>query len=137
MVTGQLHHIEIYVSNLERSCEFWGWFLEFLGYSPFQVWAEGKSWKLNSTYIVFVQVQERYLHPPYHRCRVGLNHIAFLAESSDQVDQITNLILKRGLTVLYLDRHPYAGGEGHYALYFEDPDRIKIELVAPVRSPLS
>ncbi len=27
--------------------------------------------------------------------------------------------------------HPYAGGDDHYAVYFEDPERIKVELVAP------
>ncbi|GAA0595336.1 hypothetical protein GCM10009001_09310 [Virgibacillus siamensis] len=32
---------------------------------------------------------------------------------------------------MYSDKHPFAGGEDHYAVYFEDPDRIKVELVAP------
>jgi catechol 2,3-dioxygenase-like lactoylglutathione lyase family enzyme len=33
-------------------------------------------------------------------------------------------------TVLYADCHPYAGGPDHYAAYVEDPDGIKVELVA-------
>jgi hypothetical protein len=36
----------------------------------------------------------------------------------------------RGMTVLYPERYPFAGGEDDYALFFEDPDRIKVELVA-------
>jgi len=32
---GQLHHLEIYVSDLARSCEFWGWLLGELGYAAF------------------------------------------------------------------------------------------------------
>ena len=35
------------------------------------------------------------------------------------------------LKILYEDKHPYAGGEDYYAVFFEDPDRIKVELVAP------
>jgi len=128
---GKLHHVEVYVSNLEKTCEFWGWFLELLGYSAFQEWPEGKSWKLGDTYIVFVQTEARFLDNSYHRCQVGLNHLAFYAESREQVDKFTQKIKEKGLTILYLDRHPYAGGNDHYALYFEDPDRIKIELVAP------
>ena len=37
----------------------------------------------------------------------------------------------KGVTILYTDRHPYAGGQDYYAVFFEDPDRIKVELVAP------
>ncbi len=32
-------------------------------------------------------------------------------------------------TTPFNDRYPYAGGSDHYALYLEDPDGIKIELV--------
>jgi hypothetical protein len=40
------------------------------------------------------------------------------------------------LVRFYMERsmvyeHPYAGGTDHYAVYFEDPDRIKVEVVAP------
>jgi catechol 2,3-dioxygenase-like lactoylglutathione lyase family enzyme len=126
-----LHHVEIYVSDLTRSVEFWGWFLPELGYSPYQEWEEGRSWKFGDTYLVFVQTDEKYLDVPYHRCRVGLNHLAFHALSRRQVDDLTQRVRSLGLSVLYEDRHPYAGGPGHYALFFEDPDRIKVEVVAP------
>jgi len=32
--------------------------------------------------------------------------------------------------LLYEDRHPYAAGEQSYALFFEDPMRMKVELCA-------
>ena len=31
-----LHHVEIYVSNLSKSVEFWGWLLPELGYEQYQ-----------------------------------------------------------------------------------------------------
>lgn len=126
-----LHHLEIYVSNLRKSIKFWEWFLTELGYELYQKWDSGISWKHGEIYIVFVQAEERFLDVPYHRSRVGLNHLAFHATSRDQVNQITNQLKEKGINILYQDKHPFAGGESHYAVFFEDPDRIKVELVAP------
>ena len=131
MPKGLLHHIELYVSNLNRSIDFWSWFLGELGYSLFQEWESGQSWKMGDTYIVFVQTEERFLDIPYHRCRVGLNHLAFHAESREHVDDMTMKLKDKGINVLYTNQHPFAGGDDYYAVYFEDPDRIKVELVAP------
>lgn len=128
--TGRLHHVEINVSDLERSCAFWGWLLGELGYERFQDWDSGRSYRLGDTYLVFVQTEERFRDAPYHRCRTGLNHLAFHAESRVQVDAITEALRARGVTVLYPERHPHAGGDESYAVFFEDPDRIKVELVA-------
>ncbi len=111
-----LHHVEMYVADLARSTEFWGWFLPQLGYVPFQAWDAGRSWRLNESYLVFVQALDRHVDEPYHRRRVGLNHLAFWAESRDQVNALTEQVRARGLPVLYEDRHPYAGGPDHYAL---------------------
>lgn len=131
MSKGLIHHIEIYVSNLKNSTDFWGWFLTELGYEVYQKWESGQSFKMEETYIVFVQTDEKFMEIPYHRCRVGLNHLAFHASSKEQVDDITEKLKEKGMKILYEENHPFAGGEGHYAVYFEDPDRIKVELVAP------
>jgi len=126
-----LHHIEVYVSNLNHSEQFWSWFLSLLGYEEYQSWDEGFSFIHNQVYLVFVQTAEKHQKTQYHRCRTGLNHLAFWAESRRQVDQICDSLREKGLRILYEDRHPFAGGPEHYAVYFEDPDRIKVELVAP------
>lgn len=131
IMTGILHHIELYVSDLKKTKEFWGWLLEELGYKPYQEWKSGQSWKIENTYIVFVQAEERFLDVPYHRSRVGLNHLAFHASSREHVDSLTEKLKSRGVNMLYKDKHPFAGGENYYAAFFEDPDRIKVELVAP------
>lgn len=128
---GHLHHVELYVSNLERSLEFWEWFLLHLGYVEYQRWEEGASYLLGDTYIVFVQAESRYLEPPYHRCRPGLNHLAFHAASPDDVDEMKRHLDARNVPLLYDERYPHAGGPEYYALFFEDPDRIKVEFVAP------
>jgi len=126
---GLLHHVEIYVSDLQKSTEFWSWFLEELGYELFQQWDGDCSYKLESTYLVFVQTEDKYLDIPYHRCRTGLNHLAFHGESREDVDQLTEKLRSRNIKILYENRHPHASGS--YAVFFEDPDRIKVEVVAP------
>lgn len=129
---GNIHHIELNVSDLEGSIRFWGWILEELGYQPFQVWDEGRSWKKDETYLVFVQTKEHFIAEGYHRGRTGLNHLAFQANSRQQVDNLTKKLEEKGIEILYKDQHPFAGGEQHYAVFFEDPDRIKVEFVAPL-----
>lgn len=131
MSTGMIHHIELYVSDFFRSVAFWDALLSELGYSRFQTWKHGQSWKIENSYLVIVQAEEKYLDIPYHRCRVGLIHLAFHAQSREQVDVITEKLKENQVTILYEDKHPYAGGSGHYAVFFEDPDRMKVEIVAP------
>ncbi len=135
-----LHHVEIYVSDLARSRAFWQWLLcEELGYKVHQEWPKGIDFSPllaggqggASTYIVFVQTEQKHLDAGYNRCRTGLNHLAFHAQSREQVDDLTAKLRSRGITILYEDRHPYAGGPDYYAVFFEDPDRIKVEVAAP------
>lgn len=126
---GRLHHIEIYVKDLNKSKAFWGWLLHELGYSEYQSWEHGISYILEKTYIVFVQTEEKHLDIPYHRCKAGLNHLAFYGGSRENIDRITEKLRKMNVNILYEDRHPYAGGQ-NYAVFFEDPDRIKVEIIA-------
>ena len=126
---GLLHHVEMYVRDLERSVRFWAWLLVRFGYEAYQEWDEGISWRRGATYLVFVQA------PPgareLDRRAVGLNHLAFHATSRSEVDELTTTLRERGVRILYEDRHPYAGGPDHYAVFFEDPDGLKVEVVAP------
>jgi len=126
---GMLHHVEIYVKDLEKTKEFWGWLLAELGYSEYQSWEQGISYILDKSYLVFVQAEDRFLDAPYHRCRPGLNHLAFHGGSREFVDAITAKLKQKATKILYEDLHPYAGGEDYYAVYFEDPDRMKVEIV--------
>ncbi|MCB5254207.1 MAG: hypothetical protein RBR69_01550 [Candidatus Cloacimonadaceae bacterium] len=127
---GLLHHVEIYVEDLVATKDFWGWFLDKLGYSKFQSWDQGISYKKDDTYLVFVQTEKRFRDSGYHRCHSGLNHLAFHAESREFIDQITEELRARDICILYEDRHPYAAGEDCYAVFFEDPMRMKVELCA-------
>lgn len=125
---GQLHHVELNASDLDASLEFWGWFLGELGYELKNDWEGGRSWVNGPTYVVLVEAEAP--NHPFDRRGPGLNHLAFHAASREQVDDITDGIRARDdASVLYEDRHPYAGG--YYALYGEGPDGQKVEVVGP------
>jgi len=127
-----LHHVELYVSDLERSCSFWTPFLAMLGYEA-ERWSGGMNYVLGESeaYFCLLPVAQEHLPAGYHRKRIGLNHLAFRGRSRDHVDQITKWLREAGHTVLYEDRHPFAGGPNYYAVFCEDPDRIKLEVAAP------
>ncbi|EGJ08835.1 glyoxalase family protein [Rubrivivax benzoatilyticus] len=81
--------------------------------------------------LCFLQAPTGHLAAGYHRQRIGLNHLAFQAASRAQVDALRAWVRDAGHTPLYEDRYPFAGGPGYYAMYCEDPDRLKVEIVAP------
>ncbi|MBM6628542.1 VOC family protein [Mammaliicoccus vitulinus] len=127
---GDIHHLEIYVDDLIKTRNFYEELLKTLGYQLYQEWENGFSFKLKGVYIVFVKVEEEYKEYDYHRKRIGLNHLAFGVKNKSEVDTITNVLINKGISILYKDKHPYAGGPEHYAVYFEDPNRIKLEIVS-------
>jgi catechol 2,3-dioxygenase-like lactoylglutathione lyase family enzyme len=118
-MNGNIHHIEIYVSDLEKTIAFWEWLLtEKFSYTIFQKWDSGISFKLADTYIVFVQTEEKYLDGSYNRKNTGLNHLAFHCSSREFVDTLTKELKEKNINILYPDRHPFAGGKDYYAVFF-------------------
>ena len=115
--------------DLPRAVAQWGWLLESLGYSVFQDWPAGRSWRLGETYLV-VEQSSALSAKEHDRLRPGLNHLAFHVENSAEVDRLTKEAAEHGWTLLFADRHPYAGGPEHYAAYLENTDGFEVELVA-------
>ena len=130
---GLLSHVEINVSDLGKSSKFYSFVLEFMGYVLFQDWDKGKSWKKWNTYVVIVQTEKKYSENLFNRRNTGLNHLAFFAPSKERVDDLREKLLDIAAPLLYEDRYPYAGGEDNYSLFFEDPDRIKLEYIFPLK----
>lgn len=127
-----LHHIEIWTAHLWSGVERWGWLLGELGWSPFQQWEYGRSWRCGGLYLVLEESPSLLRDVSYDRMRPGLNHLAFRAASREQVDAIAASASYYGWGLLFADRHPYAGGPEHYAAYLEDAEGFEVEIVAPV-----
>ncbi len=66
----------------------------------------------------------------HERTRPGLNHLALRVVGESGVDALVAEAEAHGWRLMFADRHPYAGGEGHYAAYLENEDGFEVELVA-------
>src|SRR5216110_651511 len=95
MKDGSLEHLDIYVSDLARSGEFWDAFLTALGYREFAKSPTGWSWTNDESTVFLLQAEPEYLDPPYHRKRVGMNHLAFAVSSKQQVDALATVLVGR------------------------------------------
>ncbi|WP_458114322.1 glyoxalase [Arthrobacter sp. R1-13] len=126
---GALHHIELWVPNLKRAKDEWGWILSRLGYEPYQTWSNGISWRLGPTYIV-VEESPDLSSREHQRTAPGLNHLAFRAGSRDGVDDLAGDGAQHGWSPLFVDKFPNAGGPEHYAAYLVNSDGFELELVA-------
>jgi catechol 2,3-dioxygenase-like lactoylglutathione lyase family enzyme len=125
---GAVHHLELAAADLAAATPFWDWLLGELGYERKDDWDAGRSWVRGPTYVVLVAA-DRPDHP-FDRAAPGLDHAAFHAATRRQVDALTEGVRARGdASVLYEDRHPYAGG--YYALYCEAPEGLTVEVVGP------
>ena len=127
---GNIRHVEINVSNFERSKAFYQGFLSWVGYKQIVGGKDFAGWS-NGEAGIFVTYLECYKDSGFHRAHVGLNHIAFQAKSKADVDRLhTEFLVPRSIKVLYGGPKEYPEyRKGYYAVYFEDPDRIKLEFV--------
>jgi probable phosphoglycerate mutase len=127
--TGTLHHVEIWVQDLEAARSSMGWLFERLGFVPKDTWNTGASWAGNGTYLV-LEAGPDVLPGPHERRRPGVNHLAFNAGTRAEVDLLARRAGSHGWTLLFADKHPYAGGQDHYAAYLENAEGFEVELVA-------
>ncbi len=141
---GQFHHFQVNVSDLKRSDKFYDGFLTWLGYERVLRIQQTEArdivgWHRGRSRLFLTQCREEFLRDGFHRKRLGLNHIAFWVTSKRWVDKFyEEYLLPHGIAVLY--GGPVRHDEyrrGYYAVYFEDPDRLKLEVVTAPSFTLS
>jgi catechol 2,3-dioxygenase-like lactoylglutathione lyase family enzyme len=76
-----------------------------------------------------------FMNETVHRRKPGaLHHLAFKAESEDEVDRVANKLKKIGANIVdgpgLFPQH----GERYYAVFFKDPGGIKYEVMHEDRS---
>ncbi len=126
---GGLHHVELWVPEIQAAKREWGWLLERLGYRLGDDWGHGQAWELGPLYIV-IESGPDVSEDRHERRRPGVNHLAFHAGSRDEVDAVVAGCAEHGWALMFADRHPFAGGPDHYAAYLENDEGFEGELVA-------
>ncbi len=129
-----LAHIEINISNLSVSKKFYSKILGQLGWELVTSTDSSVCFKApDKTHLYLIQTQDEYLNENFHRKNIGLNHIAFRVDSKDAVDKLSAYLDTEAILKLYQgtskDYSKKYGTKEYYAIFFEDPDRIKLEVV--------
>ncbi|SEE96144.1 glyoxalase [Ruania alba] len=128
MTRGTVHHLEIWLPD-EAATHSWIWLLTELGYVCTSRWPEGSSWSLGATYLVLEHGPD-VIGARAERRQPGLNHLAFDGGTRAEVEALTVAAGHHGWTLMFAHRHPWAGGDEHYAAYLEDARGFEVEIVA-------
>jgi catechol 2,3-dioxygenase-like lactoylglutathione lyase family enzyme len=124
---GGVHHVIVNVRELARSRAFYGWLMPRLGYPGMTEHASGCGWYGDHGSFWIKVADPRFAADTFHKDRVGLCELAFRADSRAQVDELARDLAATGATILDPPRD-YAYVPGYYAVFFADPDEIKLEL---------
>jgi catechol 2,3-dioxygenase-like lactoylglutathione lyase family enzyme len=129
-----LAHIEINVSNLQASKDFYLKILTPLNWTMVFDCNDSVGFKgQDNTHLFLVQTIDSFIPTIFHRKNTGLNHLAFRVESKQEVEKFSHFLKSNNIVSLYTDGpKDYSkeyNMEEYYAVYFEDLDRIKLEVV--------
>jgi glyoxylase I family protein len=134
MARGSITHIALTVRDLERSTPFYDRVLKFIGYRSVEVpeatqqamKTRVKSWAGRGYSISIRPSKGEFANRAHDRYSAGINHMAFAAESREDVDKMHSLLKEIGAAILDAPaEYPYS--PGYYAVYFTDPDGLKFE----------
>ncbi len=125
----KIGHIGMNLSSVDN-LQFWK---ELLQYLAFSIKDDGAHFDAISDgcYLCVSVTEQKYQRDGFHRKRTGLNHIALQVQAAEQVNAFVSEFLKpKGITPLYGGAKPYPEyAPGYYAVFFEDLDRVKVEVV--------
>lgn len=124
----KLSHVELLVSNYSESVLFYDLVLFSLGWEKLVSRKDHTTYSDGTLKIILCPVDEKFKSFSYHRKKIGLNHLAFYAEKKEFVDDFYKNILEKNEIKSLYQKGP-GGDKNYYSVFFEDPDRIKLEVV--------
>jgi glyoxylase I family protein len=125
-----LHHVDLTVSDLASAKRFYQPVMEYLGYRMTEDSAQDLGFASGSddaTGIVLHPARPQSTNRKHDRYAPGLHHLAFRAASRDEVDGLYSVLQQVGATIL--DPPAVYYPPKYYAVFFADPDGLKLELV--------
>src|SRR5580693_8747182 len=125
-----VYHLQINVSDAKQSLPFYRAFFSYLGYRVVDESPEHIGVSDGTTDFWIIQSKKAHAKRRFHRKSPGLNHISFGVASPEAVRKFTrDFLKKRKMKVLYDSPRSFPQyHKDYYAVYFEGPDRIKLEV---------
>jgi catechol 2,3-dioxygenase-like lactoylglutathione lyase family enzyme len=131
---GLVHHLDLTVQDPWASRAFYDAVLGFMGYRLVKEDARGLDWDLAASSgahcsigLAKAEGEGRARH--HDRYSPGLHHVAWRAESRADVDRLYALLREIGATILDPPAEYPQYSPGYYAVFFADPDGLKLEYV--------
>ena len=125
-----VHHVDLVVSSIERSLPFYRDLLGPLGFTRIGE-VEGERgetiWYLGGAGSA-VGLRQAQSLGGIDRYRLGLHHLALNAPSRAAVDERHAWLVAAGAEIETPPRE-YTYSPGYYAVFFYDPDGIKLEIL--------
>ena len=135
MEAGFLSHVDLTVASLTRSCAFYDQLLARIGYRrPTRSRASAPpTWFIFDADRHFFSVSLFPARPDradreHDRHAPGLNHLAFHVRTRQEVDEVYEFLRGIGARILHAPAE-YRYTPGYYAVFFTDPDGLKLEVV--------
>jgi glyoxylase I family protein len=130
MRSGGLHHVDLVVSSIERSLPFYRDLLGPLGWHVISE-VEGERgetiWYLSGRG-TSIGLREAQSEGAADRYAVGLHHLAIEVASRAAVDERAEWVQEAGCE-LESEPQEYGYLPGYYAVFFYDPDGLKLEIL--------
>jgi catechol 2,3-dioxygenase-like lactoylglutathione lyase family enzyme len=123
-----VYHVQLNVCR--DSIPFYKALLMYLGYRLMAEQEDMFGATNGATDLWITQTDARYATRGFHRKAAGINHIAFRVTTPADVDRfVREFLAARTLPTLYGGPREYPEYRpGYYAVFFEDPDRLKLEV---------
>ena len=126
---GGVHHVFLTVNDLKRSRPFYAALMPRLGFPDPHDFGTVLGWSGAGGSFWLKQADPRYAGDTFSKDRVGLCEVAFRAEGRTQIDALAADVPKWGGRILDQPREYPEYMPGYYAVFFADPDGIKLEFV--------
>jgi glyoxylase I family protein len=131
--TGSVNHVRFTVSDIPRAEAFYDPFMRFMGFEPVDKREDRLSWGMPTPlggrrWVILTVASEEGSRREHDRYSPGLHHFAWNADSREEVDRLYELLVEMGAEVLDPPAE-YDYEPGYYAVFFSDPDGLKLEFV--------
>ncbi len=125
-----VYHLQLNVTDAAVSLPFYRSLLDYLEYRVLVEQPGLLGMSNGTTDLWLVQTGADRADTAVHRKNPGLNHLAFRVSRRADVDRFHDELLKpAGTPILYGGPRDYPEYRpGYYAVFFEDPDRLKLEV---------
>jgi catechol 2,3-dioxygenase-like lactoylglutathione lyase family enzyme len=120
-----IDHLVLSVGDFARSRAFYDKLLGFLGFKRKYDYADMAGWSNGKTLFWIAAADEQGRKRKYRKGEIGFHHYAFELASRKDVDALGAFLEQSGMTVLDPPGEYY--GRNYYAVYFADPDGMKLE----------